>query len=326
MDRGLAAALLVVVVVMAGVAPLVAATTTTETPGDSTDVSPGQRLAAAVGSQATELKGEMSVRVLETRFSEAQSNASKATLLAETLSDVEERIEELQARQDRLAAQYENGTMSFGEYAARTAQLVAKERVLTRLLDVSERQAKDLPEAVLNERGVSLEGIAELREMAGNASGQAISEIAREIAGPPVDVENRTQGGPDADTGGEATSAIKSAAGTVRSAERKVASADRLVSGGEAAETLGEARTTLSEAKDALEAARDAAEDGNADDARELAATAEELAEEARDLAEMAREQAEGEPGQGENTRTDSGGGPPEIDQGTDQPTGTQAA
>lgn len=322
MDRGLVAALLVVVVVTAGIAPLVAATTTTDGAGDSTDVSPGQRLAAAVGSQATELRGEVSVRALETRFSEAQTNASKAGILAETLADVEARIEELQATQDRLAAQYDNGSISFGEYAARSAKLVAEERVLTRLLDVSEKQARELPEAALNDRGVSLEGIAELRERAGNASGQAISEIAREIAGPPVDVQNKSEGGPDVDTGNQTQTAIKSAAASVRSAERQVASADRTIEGGEAADTIEEAQSTLSEAKERLEGAREAAEEGNGEEARELAATAKELAQEARDLADTAREQADNNPGQGD----DADGESPNTDQGTDRGTGTEAA
>lgn len=292
MNRRLTAALLVLAVVTAGVAPLVAATTTPSDAGTESDVTPGQRLAAAVGSQGAELRGEVDVRVLETRLNRSASNDSKAVVLAETVTDIETAIEELRTDQEQIAAQYENGTISFGEYAARSAQLVARERALTRVLNVSADRVRDLPEAALQNRGVSLEKISELRQAARNASGQAIAEIARQIAGPPTNVTNRSGGPPNGAADSASGPAVGAAAQEVRTAEQRVTTANRTVDSGEAAETLAEARATLEEARSRLSAARDAADAGEHDRARDLAGEAEELAEEAIELVEDARQQA----------------------------------
>lgn len=291
MSRGLTAAIVVLAVVTAGIVPLVAATTTSTADGD-TDIAPGQQLAAAVGSQGAELRGEVDVRVLETRLDRAESNNSKALVLAETVTDIESEIEELQADQERLTAMYENGSIPFGEYAARSAQLLARERALTRVLNVSADRATDLPEAALQNRGVSVERISELRQAARNATGQAIAEIARQIAGPPTNVTNRSGNAPTGAADSAAGPMIETAAQTVRTAEQRIVTADRAIDSGEAARTLSEARTALEEARAALSAARDAADAGETDRASELAAEAEELAAEAIELAQDAREQA----------------------------------
>lgn len=324
MNRGLAASLLVLAVVTAGIAPLVAATTTPSDAGSDADVTPGQRLAAAVGSQGAELRGEVDVRVLETRLNRSVSNDSKAVVLAETVTDIEAAIEELDADQERLAAQYENGSISFGEYAAKSAQLVARERALTRVLNVSAERARDLPEAALENRGVSLEKISELRQAARNASGQAIAEIARQIAGPPTNVTNRS-GGPPNDAADRASgSSIGAASQAVRTAEQRVVTANRTIDDGDAAETLAEAREALEEARSTLAAARDAEDAGERDRANELAAEAEALAEEAIALVEDARRQAS-EGGSGSDAGQ-NGADADESDAGTGDSTGTDAA
>lgn len=290
MNRRVLAVLLVVSVAVAGVAPLVAATTTT---AEGDDIAPGQRLAAAVGSQGTDLRSEVAVRVLDTRLQRAESNASKAAVLSETVASIRDRVNELEAAQERLAAAYENGSISFGQYAAESAKLVARERALNRLLNASASAAKGLPDAVREAHGVNAEALAELRAAARNASGQVIAEIARELAGPPFDPKNQSAEGQGVGDGASQVG-ITQASQAVQRAERAVATADRSVEGDN--EDLEAARTALSEARDALQAARAAADAGEIDRAEELAAEARDLAEEAQRLAKQARKGETGPP------------------------------
>lgn len=289
MNRRVLAVLLVVAVAVAGVAPLVAATTTTT---DGEDVAPGQRLAAAVGSQGTDLRSEVAVRVLNTRLQRAGSNGSKAVVLAETVASIRDRVEALEAAQERLATAYENGSISFGQYAAESAKLVARERALNRLLNASSSAAAGLPEAVREEHGVSADALTALRQAARNASGQAIAEIARELAGPPFDAGNRSADGQP--PGAANLEEIGQASRAVQRAEQAVATADRVL--GEENDALEDAREALDEAREALEAARSAADDGDDERAASLAADARELAQEARQLAKEARQAETGPP------------------------------
>ncbi|MFB6111257.1 MAG: hypothetical protein ABEJ35_01845 [Halobacteriaceae archaeon] len=309
-SRRTVAAVAVVGLLIAGIAPFVAvAQTTTGTQTDDGDtVAPGQRLGAVVSSQGTDLKSDLATRTLRESLRRAESNGSRARILAGTIEDLTARLEELRAAQDRLQARYENGSLSFGQYVARSAQLMARERAFTQLLNVTERQAARLPATVREANGVNMERLATLRERARNITGPAVAELARELAGPPEDVPaNQSEQG-------RSTPAIAQAAAAVRTAERQVLLADRLIDAPDssARETLARARDRLREAHATLEAARAAAADGEQDRAATLAAEARSLARDAAALAEQARHNAD----------TGAGGGNDEGNTGKDPTTG----
>lgn len=309
MRRRIVATVVVVGLIVAGISPLVTAQSTTQAPA-SDDITPGQRLSAAIGAQEAAIRGSVDERVLLRRLAGVQSNSAQADILNQTIDAIEERIEAIQAEQTTLEQRFEAGELSYGEYVARTAQLLSRERSLQRLLGTTADRAATLPADIRERTGIDRAALSRLRERARNATGSAVAETARDLAGPPFQPGNRSNGtgrGPPSDVGpptGE-TGDIAEVARTIRHAEQRVAVVSRLAEAGEAADTLAAARTALADAQDALEAARSASaagEEAQVDDHLDEAA---DLAEQALDLAEEAREQATG--------------GPPETDDDDDE-------
>lgn len=298
--------MLVVVAATAAVPLLAAATPTTGGAGTDTTadgVAPGQRLSAAVGAQAAEVRSDLDLRALTARFARADSNASRAALVATTVGDLEERLAELERRQTGLDRRYDAGELSFGTYAALSAQLVARERAVRDLLGATEDRAAELPAQALEAAGVGMERLQTLRQRAMEGDGRAVAEIARDLAGPP---DRDDDDGGDRGDRGDRLEAIREAAAAVRQAERQVVTVRRLVDDGSAADRLAEARTALEAAREALAEARAAAANGDGDRAEELADVAADRASDAVDLAEAAREAATGG---GEDDRREAGNG-----------------
>jgi hypothetical protein len=175
---------------------------------------PGEQLSGVVSVQGAEVEGEVSERAFGVRVAAANSDASKAAVVADTVDAVEERIDELARRKAGLRAARENGSMSEGEYRARMATVATELATAQRLANASEATARGLPAAALAEKGVDVEAIRTLRERAGNLTGPEVAEIARSIAGrdvgrsmagdgPPGDAgpPNGSDTGPPDDTG-----------------------------------------------------------------------------------------------------------------------------
>lgn len=146
-------------------------------------VSPGAKLAGVVSVQAAEVSGEVEQRAFGQRIRSANSASAKAEIVAGQTSDLESRLSEIRAKQETLTERYENGTISRGQYKARTAQLVAEARMIQRLLDTTAETAATIPEDILRSKGVNVESIATLRSNANTLTGPAVSQIAMEIAG-----------------------------------------------------------------------------------------------------------------------------------------------
>lgn len=296
--------LITVVVLLAAVAPMVTATSHSETT-TSTDITPGQRLSAAIGAQEAAVRGGIDIRVLLRQLATAETNTSRAEILNQTITSIRDRITAIETAQAELEAQYDNGTIPYGQYVAQTAQLIAQEQALRGLLASAAAKAERLPEAIRDRHGVNQTAITELRQRAQNATGSVVAETARELAGPPVDLANRSPGagrGPPDNVGppGQGSEALRTADRAVQRAEQQVAITTRLLDDGEAEATIADARATLNEAQSALRAARSAAAAGDNDRATELAERATDRAETAIELARTARQEA-------------AGGGPPDT-------------
>lgn len=182
---------------------------------DNDSLSPGAKLAGVVSVQGAEVSGEVEERTFGRQIAAARSNSSKAGVIAQESETLQTRLTEIQTQQETLREQYQNGSISTGEYKARMAKLAAQSRTIQRILNRSAEEAGTLPEAALREKGVSVDSINELRANASNLTGPEVAAIATEVAGPnvgktPPGLRNKSagfpgNGGPGAGTPGNGT-------------------------------------------------------------------------------------------------------------------------
>lgn len=182
------------------------AETTENTPDDPTDenasvdVAPGEQMAGVIGVQSAEIDGEVSDRTFGVKVAQAATNESAADAVAERLAEVEERIEANDKRLAELEEARENGSISEGQYRAEVAKTAAENANAERAVDQANETAGELPEAVLEERGINTSAIQTLKHNASELSGPETAAIAQSIAGPSVGERppvNVSPGAPD---------------------------------------------------------------------------------------------------------------------------------
>ncbi|AGN01518.1 hypothetical protein L593_07865 [Salinarchaeum sp. Harcht-Bsk1] len=189
MKRTVAVSLLVVGLLLA---PLAAAAAPGLAGGDAADggqetnesFTAGERLSGAIGAERAELDGEVSERSFGAALAATETNDSAAGVVGERLDHIQQRLDDLESRNETLAAQYENGTISRGAYAARAAAIEAERASLTRQLGAVENATGRLPADALVANGVNASAIERLRGQASELGGQQVRELARSIAGP----------------------------------------------------------------------------------------------------------------------------------------------
>jgi len=146
-------------------------------------VAPGAQLSGVVGVQAAELDGEIQSRAYGMQVARAAGNDSRAAVAADRLSDLEARLTELEERRESLREARANGSMSEGEYRARTARLAAETRTVERLTDQTNETVQRLPAGVRRANGVDTESVRTLHDRAMELGGGEVAEIARSVAG-----------------------------------------------------------------------------------------------------------------------------------------------
>lgn len=171
--------------------------------GPATSDGPGARLAGVVAVQGAEVEGEIADRTFGVRIARANSNGSKAAVVADTVADLEARLGAIEARRRALEEAREDGNLSRARYAAEVAALAARSVSVNRRLDHTAAVARGLPDDALAEKGVDVSAIQALRTRSADLTGPEVAEIARSIAGPGVGRELSTAGnataGPPAD-------------------------------------------------------------------------------------------------------------------------------
>ena len=302
-------------------------TTNTSANATGDGVAPGERLSGVLGVQAAEVEGELETRAFDSAFERADDNASKAEVVAREAASTDERLAELREQREALQEARRNGSMSEGEYRARTAVLATRAETARQLADRSANASEGIPEETLRANGVNVSAIRALGASAADLGGGEVAEIARSIAGSPAGAPDRA-GGPDerGESTGNATAAdgadedasIERAERRVTTATERVESARERVNSTDAGENataaLDRAESRLAAAERALADARNASEAGDADRAAELAEQALENAESALDEAEAAVDAAgsgaadTGTPSGSEDGDTDSDG------------------
>ncbi|MGB9964174.1 hypothetical protein [Halobacterium hubeiense] len=147
------------------------------------ETAPGARLAGVVGVQAAEVEGEVERRAFGHQIRAANSNASKASVVANHTERLDQRLEDLRDRKQELEAN--RGNVSTGRYHAEMARLAAEIATLQRLTNETAETARGLPAETLEANGVNVTALDRLRTSASNLSGPEVAAIARSIAGPP---------------------------------------------------------------------------------------------------------------------------------------------
>jgi hypothetical protein len=161
--------------------------TGTEAAANGTDEEPppGSKLTGVVGVQEAEIEGELESRSFEIALNRSGGDASKrAGVIANQVSDLEARLDELRQRKDELDRAREEGSITQGEYRARIAGVATRIATVQRLANQTANATQGIPDETLRERGVDANAIRELRQNARNLSGPEVAAIARGIAGP----------------------------------------------------------------------------------------------------------------------------------------------
>ncbi|WP_191967114.1 MULTISPECIES: hypothetical protein [Haloferax] len=144
---------------------------------------PGQKLAGVIGVQGSETDGELERRTFETRFQKANSNASKAAVVAGQVETVRDRLTELEQQRDQLQAARENGSLSEGAYRVKMTRTVANIERTKSMLNRTADAASSVPAEDLRANGVETAELDRLRESANELAGPDVAAIARDLAG-----------------------------------------------------------------------------------------------------------------------------------------------
>ncbi|WP_336136384.1 DUF7096 domain-containing protein [Natronomonas amylolytica] len=173
---------------------------------NGTETLPGERFAGVVGTQEAELDGELETRAFGIAVANADSDTERAELVADRLDRNDDRLAEIEARQQTLREQRDAGNISEGTYRAKVAIAVAETSAANRTTNAAAGVAAGLPESVRSDHRIDDERLRGLRADAAELTGPDVADIARDIAGPnvgaPVDPNDRSGGERDASPNG----------------------------------------------------------------------------------------------------------------------------
>lgn len=192
----------VIVAVLAGTVPAAA----TLADGTPSDAEPGAAFSGTIGVQEAEVNNEVAARSLGQRLQSAETNESKATVVANETEQLQDRLTELEAQKEQVKQAYENGSISKGEYQARLAVLGAELRAVERQATQTADVAEKLPKNALREKGANASEVRKIAHQANRSGGGEVAEAARNIAGGGVgnglgNAPNGSERGPPTDVG-----------------------------------------------------------------------------------------------------------------------------
>jgi hypothetical protein len=153
----------------------------TTTEDNSTDVSPGQQLAGAVGAQGASVEGEIWNRTLSERLANATTDEERAEVVTDEVELLETSIEVLEGVRANLTESWADGEMSEGEYRASLSEFVVRAHTVERRANQTVRAAEDLPARVRDDHDINVSHIEDLSERASELY-EFEGEIGQEIA------------------------------------------------------------------------------------------------------------------------------------------------
>lgn len=160
---------------------------------------PGAEVASVVMVEQAVIESEVEVRAYAKALEQAETPAERADIVADRIAADESRLADLQDDLDEIEHKFEQGEMPEGQYRAAIAVTAIEMATVENTIAQSAAEAPDLAEH-LEERGVSVERIHELRTNASEMTGEEVAAIAKDVAGVDVDAP-----GPPADLPGNAS-------------------------------------------------------------------------------------------------------------------------
>lgn len=186
--------------------PAAQAESPTGTNESDESAAPGARLAGVVAVQGAEVESEVEGRAFGIRVARANSNGSKAEVVADRFEELTRRMDALRERKRALVEARENGSISTARYRAELAALAARTASVERQANQTEAVTRDLPADLLESKGVNATAIERLRNDSRQLTGPEAAAIARTIAGPgaggALGAANVTRGPPPGVPGG----------------------------------------------------------------------------------------------------------------------------
>jgi hypothetical protein len=155
----------------------------TENDSENASMPAGARLAGVVNVQAAEVEGEVQERSFGVQMAAARSNASKASVVASQVGELNETLAELQDRKRSLVEAKQNGSISQARFRAEMAGLAAEISTARRLSNTTAESAEGIPAPDLEAGGVNVTAIQRLQTSASNLSGPEVASIARDVGG-----------------------------------------------------------------------------------------------------------------------------------------------
>ena len=184
--------LLVAVAVLAALAalPLAGATvfTTDDSPPETEieendSVAPGEQMMGAVGVQNAELAGTVSERAFGLQVAQAETDEERAAIISERFVELRGAVDEHEAELEELRDARDRGEITEGQFRAGVARMTAESANTERGIAQANASASGMPVERLEERGINVSAIKELRANASQLTGPETAEIARSIAG-----------------------------------------------------------------------------------------------------------------------------------------------
>ncbi|MFB6206878.1 MAG: hypothetical protein ABEJ05_10180 [Haloglomus sp.] len=170
-------------------------TQTNET--DQSVASLGAQISSFMQASAAEANGSVQSGMWRAEFN-ATNETARDRLIERRINRIERQLERLQNRMTALERAYENGTLPEVAYTAQASHLVAR-------IDSLQDAINDT-EAAAMRAGVNTTQLDRLREMAANATGHEVAQVARNLSvvtprGPPPNAGPPEGAGPPGDVG-----------------------------------------------------------------------------------------------------------------------------
>lgn len=148
-----------------------------------TAIAPGQQFAGVVGVQGAEVRSEIEDRTLAARLTAADTNATRAEVVARESLRVDARLNTLEDRREDLRDRREDGDLTRGTYRAELAAVAAEATALERRAGTLLTTARSLPNATLADAGVSVADLTTLGDRADALTDAEAVSAARAVAG-----------------------------------------------------------------------------------------------------------------------------------------------
>lgn len=154
---------------------------------NATNVSAGAAIAGAVGVGASDVEDDLESRSLAVRLATADNgtdrNASRASVVADGLARVDDRLDEMEREEATLRAEREAGNLSTSAFRVEMARLTAEAQSLRNQLARLETTAEDLPNATRTAYDIDGERFANLEGRSTNLTAGGRDRYVRTLVG-----------------------------------------------------------------------------------------------------------------------------------------------